>query len=66
MDWNPEFWKTFKWNLYGVEILTFDEQWAKEVKEQLHQGKQILADGKLALNTFRGKTTPQFIINKPK
>lgn len=66
MDWNPEFWKTFKWNLCDVEILTFNEPWANEVKERLPQGTSIVADCKLALNTFRGKTTPQCIIDKSK
>lgn len=58
-QWNPDFWKTFKFNLYGVECLTFDEHWANQVKEDLKNGKDLMARAKIKLNTFRGKTTPQ-------
>lgn len=59
MAWNPEFWKTFKFSMYGVECLTFDEAWANKVKEDLKTSKTIEAAAKIKLNVFRGKTTPQ-------
>lgn len=60
MNWNPDFWKTFKFNMYGVECLTFNEEWANKVKKDLDEGKEIEALVVIQLNTFRGKTTPQF------
>lgn len=63
MGWNPEFWKTFKFDIRGVEVLTFDTTWANEVKADLALGKTIEADIKLSLNEFRGNVTPQFIIS---
>lgn len=59
MGWDPDFWKTFKFRIYGVECLTFDEEWAVQVKEDLKAGKDILASAKINMNTYRDKTTPQ-------
>ena len=75
MSWDPGFWKTFKFNIYGVECLTFDMEWAKGVKEIVDQvrtsdaaaditlntdNRIIEASVKLNINVFRGKATPQF------
>ena len=60
MRWNPDFWETFKFNLYGVECLTFDIEWADKVKRDLREKKPIEAIAKIKMNTFHGKTTPQF------
>lgn len=62
MEWDPDFWKTFKFSLYGVEVLTFDIEWAKTVKTELEKGETVRAVGKLRLNEFRGKVTPQMVI----
>lgn len=62
MGWNPDFWKTFKFSLFGVEILTFDTEWAVKVKTDLEAGQQINAIGNLKLNEFRGNVTPQIVI----
>lgn len=61
MDWDPTFWqgKSFKFKIHGVECLTFDEAWAKKVKEKLSKGSDIEAAAKISLNEFRGKVTPQ-------
>lgn len=63
MDWDPCFWKTFKFSLYGVECLTFDEKWADAVKDRFNnkntQAVVIEAAAKINMNTFRGRTTPQ-------
>lgn len=58
--WNPDFWKTFKFNLYGVECLTFNENWANQVKKDLEEGKDIEAKVLIKMNEFRGQVTPQF------
>lgn len=65
MNWNPEFWngKTFKFNLYGVECLTFDETWANSVKKDLKDNKNIKASVKLTMNKFRGEITPQLLLS---
>lgn len=63
MNWNPDFWKTFKFDVHGVEVLTFDEKWANKVKESLKRGESISATIKLSLNEFRGRVTPQFILS---
>ena len=41
MDWDPGFWKTFKFRIYGVECLTFNEEWANEVKEKVTKATGI-------------------------
>lgn len=65
MHWNPAFWsgKSFKFDLYGVECLTFDEKWADEVKKGLTEGKVFRASAKISMNVFRGKTTPQLMLS---
>lgn len=60
MDWNPDFWKTFKFNVYGVECLTFNEEWANQVKKDLEEGNIIESVAIIKMNTFRGVTTSQF------
>lgn len=65
-QWNPDFWKTFKFNLYGVEVLTFDTTLAKQVKETLERGETIVTKVTLKLNEFRGQITPQFILTPAK
>lgn len=63
-DWNPDFWKTFKFRLFNAEVLTFDEKWAKLVKEELPKGTPIIARARLQRNEFRGKVTPQLILSQ--
>lgn len=58
---DPTFWKTFKFHLFGVEALTFDTEWAKEVKERAEH-TLFHANVKLQINEFRGKRTPQMIL----
>ena len=61
--WDPGFWKTFKFNLFGVECLTFDEEWGNKVKKfidtETSNKEEMKASAKISLNTFRRKTTPQ-------
>lgn len=65
-DWNPAFWKTFKFHLYDVECLTFDEEWANEVKANLSSGQVFTAHVELKMNEFRGNVTPQFLLTPVK
>ena len=46
--------------MHGVECLTFDIEWADKVKRDLREKKPIEAIAKIKMNTFHGKTTPQF------
>lgn len=62
-QWNPNFWKTFKFNLYGVEVLTFDISWAEQVKAALDRNETMVAKATLKLNEFRGTITPQLILS---
>ena len=63
MKWNPDFWKTFKFDLFGVECLTFAVPWADEVKKTIKSAEEIRAKAVLQANTFRGVTTPQFLLS---
>ena len=64
--WNPNFWETFKFDLYGVEVLTWDISWARQVKAALGSGelqrKPVTGIGKLKLNYYHGYVTPQLVI----
>lgn len=60
MEWDPGFWQTFKFNMFGIECLTFDKAWADKVKEDLKQNKVIEASVQIKMNKFRGNVTPQF------
>lgn len=67
MSWDPAFWKTFKFNLYGVECLTFHTDWANTVKKELKKDKCLIrASAKITLNTFRGETKPQLQLSPAK
>lgn len=60
--WNPSFWKTFKFDISGVECLTFDEAWADDVKLRFAgDAKDIViqASAQISMNVFKGRTTPQ-------
>lgn len=61
MSWNPDFWegKAFKFNMFGVECLTFNTEWADQMKDNIKNNKTIEAAAKIKINIFRGKTTPQ-------
>lgn len=58
---NLDFWKTLKFNLYGIDVLTFNIDLADTIKDRInnHNPSIVTANAKLVMNTFRGKTTPQ-------
>lgn len=61
MTFNDNFWKTFKFALYGVEVLTFNIEYAKELLSTLNK-TPVLANINITINEFRGRRTPQFIL----
>lgn len=62
--WNSSFWsfRAFKFDLFGVDCLTFNESWADKVKTDMQKesGYVLKAAVKINMNCFRGKVTPQF------
>ena len=58
---NLNFWKTLKFNLYGVDVLTFNIELADLIKDRIEMKNPaiITANAKLTLNEFRGRVTPQ-------
>lgn len=62
MSFNANFWKTFRFIVHGVEVLTFDVAYAPEVLTKLSAKQDVLANIRIAINEFQGRTTPQFIL----
>lgn len=58
---NLSFWKTLKFNIHGVEVLTFDIELADKLKARMNAGDEtpIIVTAALEMNEFRGKVTPQ-------
>lgn len=58
---NLDFWKTFKFNIQGVDILTFNIELAELVKERIRMKNPavIIVAAKLTMNEFRGNINPQ-------
>lgn len=58
---NLNFWKTLKFNLYGVDVLTFDIDLADLIKSRINDKNPaiIRVKAKLEMNSFRGNVTPQ-------
>lgn len=63
---NLGFWKTLKFNIYGVDVLTFDIDLADELKQLIENKSDnpIVLHAKLAMNEFRGRTTPQLQLER--
>lgn len=63
---NLDFWKTLKFNLYGVEVLTFDVDLADELKQLINDkvDEPFVLNAKLTMNEFRGRTTPQLQLHR--
>lgn len=63
---NLDFWKTLKFTLYGVEVLTFNIDLANELKEHIknQSDEPILFQAKLEMNEFRGTITPQLQLDR--
>lgn len=71
-DLNLNFWqgKTLKFSMYGVDVLTFDEDLARNIKQQIankvadNPSKDLVVHAKLVMNEFRGMVTPQLQLTK--
>ena len=63
VDFN--FWKTFKVNIHGCDILTFDVALANLVKERVQEKDNTIITMKAEIkkNTWMGETTPQIILS---
>lgn len=63
---NLDFWKTLKFNLYGVEVLTFDVALADELKQLINDkvDTSVVLNATLTMNEFRGRTTPQLQLKR--
>ena len=60
-----KFWKTLKFFINGVTVLTFKEDVADLIKSNLSSGNNIVMSfmAELKPNEFNGRVTPQLIIN---
>ena len=64
MKLDRSFWKTFKFNLSGIDCITFDVDKAKQMMQDLDDGlnDQYIMKAKLNMNEFRGHKKLQFIL----
>lgn len=68
MNFNRGFWQTFKFDLQGVEVLTWNVDLADELKQDLDKGLNpvVVLPAKLNVNEFRNRQTLQLIVDEPK
>lgn len=64
-NYNPNFWKTFKAEIYGVEVLTFDVELAHRLKTRIAEGNDglIVCKCELKRNEFMGRVKPQMVLS---
>lgn len=64
MKLDRSFWKTFKFNLSGIDCITFDVDKAKQMMQDLDDGLNgtYTMKAKLNMNEFRGHKKLQFIL----
>lgn len=62
---NLNFWKTFKAEINGVEVLTFDIDLANRLKTRIEEGNDglIVCKCELKKNEFMGRTKPQLVLS---
>lgn len=63
---NLGFWKTLKFDLFGVTVLTFDIELADLIKDRMEMKNPavITVNAKLEMNEFRGSITPQLQLER--
>lgn len=63
---NMKFWKTFKFEMSGVEVLTFDIQLGDLVKDRIatHSDTIIPVKAELKINNYNGRIKPQLILSR--
>lgn len=66
-NYNPNFWKTFKAEINGVEVLTFDIDLANRLKTRIEEGNDgiIVCKCELKRNEFMGRVKPQMVLSLP-
>lgn len=66
-NYNPDFWKTFKAEIAGVEVLTFDIELAQMLKTRISEGNEgiIVCKCELKRNEFMGRVKPQMVLSLP-
>lgn len=64
MKLDRSFWKTFKFNLSGIDCITFDVDKATQMMQDLDDGLNdtYIMKAKLNMNEFRGRKKLQFIL----
>lgn len=64
---NLNFWKTFKAEINGVEVLTFDIELANRLKTRIEEGNDglIVCKCELKRNEFMGRVKPQMVLSLP-
>ena len=64
---NLNFWKTFKAEINGTEILTFDIELANRLKTRIEEGNDglIVCKCELKKNEFMGRVKPQMVLSLP-
>lgn len=64
---NLNFWKTFKAEINGVEVLTFDIELANRLKTRIEEGNDglIICKCELKRNEFMGRVKPQMVLSLP-
>lgn len=64
---NLNFWKTFKAEINGIEILTFDIELANRLKTRIEEGNDglIVCKCELKKNEFMGRVKPQMVLSLP-
>lgn len=62
---NPSFWKTFKFEINGVEVLTFDINLSDLIKSRMAENNPAVLTLKAQLkeNTYRGVSKPQLVLS---
>lgn len=62
---NLNFWKTFKFNINGVDVLTFNTDLSQLVKDRIAEKNDTIipVTAELKINEYQGRITPQLILN---
>lgn len=62
---NLAFWKTFKFNINGVDVITFNTDLGDLVKDRIATKNDTIipVTAELKINEYQGRITPQLILN---
>ncbi len=64
LDLNRHFWKTFKFNLHGIDCITFNTDLAKQILDDIdiNENSTFTVKAKLNMNEFMGRKKLQLIL----